>query len=195
MHGFDLSPGMLARARRNVPGATFARARYTALPLADGSADHMVCTLALSHAEHVGPFFAEAARVLRPGGHLLIADTRGHFLGSPLYPIVKHDRRGGYGYVRNWCHPTGDYVRASIEHGFAIRACEEPQRPRPTVLPGETPEDPGVPPDVWLLHPWVPAAANAARDGHPALIVWDLELTGATRSPGADGRGTAAATV
>jgi SAM-dependent methyltransferase len=186
--GCDLSPGMLARARVNVPKADYVRGSYTALPLANRTADHVVCTLALSHLEDLGLFFAEAARVLRPGGHLLIADTRGPFIGSPLYPLIERDKTGGHGYVRNWWHSTGDYVRAALRHGFAIRACEEPLRPKPTVGPGETPVDSGLPPDIWLLHPWVPEAANAARAGHPALILWDLELTDAGLSTPAAAR-------
>ncbi|WP_366521096.1 class I SAM-dependent methyltransferase [Lapillicoccus sp.] len=54
----------------------------TDLPLPDGEVDHVVCSLALTHVSDLRPFFAEAARVMRPGGHLLLVDTRGHFTGS-----------------------------------------------------------------------------------------------------------------
>jgi SAM-dependent methyltransferase len=175
--GFDTSAGMLARARDNVPDAAFAHASYTELPLADACADHMVCTLALGHIEDLGPFFAEAARVLKPGGHLVISDMRGHFIGSGLYPLIKWDVDDAVGYVPQWRHPTGAYVRAALRYGFAVRACEEPFRPTATVADDELPEplDLTEPPDIWALHPWIPDAANAARDGLPALIVWDFE--------------------
>lgn len=177
--GFDLSPGMLARARENVPGAEFVEASYTSLPVEDASADHVVCTLALSHLEDLRLFFAEAARVLRPGGHLVISDTRGHFLGSSLYPVLECDVEGNVGYMPNWRHSTGDYVRAALEHGFEVRACEEPKRPDLTVEPDELPEplDLSEPPDVWTLHPWVADAANAARAGMTALIIWHFQLS------------------
>lgn len=177
--GFDLSPGMLAHARTNVPEAALAEASYTSLPVEDGSADHVVCTLALSHLEDLDLFFAEAARVLKPGGHLVISDTRGHFFGSTLYPVLERDVEGNVGYLPNWRHSTGDYVRAALRQGFVVRACEEPKRPDLTVEPDELPEplDLSEPPDVWALHPWVAEAANAARAGTAALVIWHFQLS------------------
>jgi SAM-dependent methyltransferase len=67
VHGFDSSPAMLALAREKVPGATFADADLRSLPLPAGSADLVVCALALAHVEDLAPVFAEFARVLRPG--------------------------------------------------------------------------------------------------------------------------------
>ena len=178
--GFDISPGMLARARVNVPGAEFAEASFTAMPVGDAGADHVVCTLALSHLPDLGLFFGEAARVLKPGGHLVISATRGHFIGSPLYPIIEHDTEGNVGYLPNWRHSTGDYLRAALRHGFVVRACEEPARPAVTVEPDELPEplDLTQPPDIWALHPWVADAANAARAGMTALIIWHFQRPG-----------------
>ena len=71
----DASPGMLAAARRNVPAARFARADLAALPLGDGTVDLVVCALALTHQPALGPAFAEFARVLRPGGELVVSDV------------------------------------------------------------------------------------------------------------------------
>jgi SAM-dependent methyltransferase len=176
--GFDISPGMLARAHANVLEAEFAEASFTWLPVDDASADHVVCTLALSHLDDLGLFFSEAARVLKPGGHLVISGTRGHFIGSPLYPIIEQDTEGNVGYLRNWRHSTGEYLRAALRHGFVVRACEEPTRPDLTVEPGELPEplDLSRPPNVWALHPWIADAANAARAGMAALIIWHFQL-------------------
>ena len=175
--GVDLSEGMLDRARAAVAGATFVRGDLTELPVPDADVDHVVCSLALTHLPDVRPFFAEAARVMRPGGHLLILDTRGQFNGSPLYPLVKQAPDGRIGYVANHSHGLGDYVRAALSNGFLVRACEEAYRPPDTVRPDEQAEPltPG-PPDIWELHPWARDAANAARDGQPAVVAWDFEL-------------------
>ena len=72
--GVDSSPDMLAVARRKVPAATFVRGDLSALPLADASVDLVVCGLALTHTATLEPVFAEFARVLRSGGHLITTD-------------------------------------------------------------------------------------------------------------------------
>jgi ubiquinone/menaquinone biosynthesis C-methylase UbiE len=83
----DLSVGMLALARDRLPGRAFA-ARADALPVRDGSVD-VVTTIWLLHL--LAPttadlVVAEAARVLRPGGHLVTtvdkSQAHGH-AGSP----------------------------------------------------------------------------------------------------------------
>jgi SAM-dependent methyltransferase len=175
--GVDASQGMLAIARETVPEGRFLPGDLTELPLDDAEVDHVVCSLALTHLPDLRPFFTEAARVMRPAGHLLILDTRGQFDGSPFYPLVKTTPDGRVGYVANHHHGLGDYVRAALAAGFDVRACEEAHRPPDTVWPEELPEPltPG-PPDIWELHPYVPDAANAARDGQPAVVAWDFEL-------------------
>jgi SAM-dependent methyltransferase len=175
--GVDVSEGMLARARKAVPGARLMAGDITHLPLPDEDVDHVVCSLALAHLDDLRPFFAEAARVMRPGGHLLLLDTRGHFTGSNRYPLVKEAPDGRVGHIAGYSHGLGDYLRAALPHGYVVRSCVETYRDADTVAPDEMPEplSPG-PPDIWELHPWVRDAANAARAGQPAVVAWDLEL-------------------
>jgi len=134
-------------------------------------------SLALAHLDDLRPFFAEAARVMRPGGHLLLLDTRGHFTGSTRYPLVKEALDGRVGHISGFTHGLGDYLRAALPQGYVIRACVETYRDADTVEPNETPEPltPG-PPDIWELHPWAREAANAAKAGQPAVVAWDFEL-------------------
>lgn len=80
--GVDVSPAMLARARTAVPKARLVIGDLRHLPLPDADVDHVVCSLALTHVRELDLFFAETARVMRPGGHLILLDTRGHFTGS-----------------------------------------------------------------------------------------------------------------
>lgn len=175
--GVDVSEGMLARARKAAPDARFVAGDITDLPLPDKGVDHVVCSLALAHLPDLRPFFAEAARVMRPGGHLLIIDTRGHFIGSTLYPLIQQTVDGRVGYVPGCSHGVGDYLRAALPYGFVVRVCDEAYRNADIVAPDEAaaPLTPG-PPDIWELHPWVPEAANAAKAGQPGIIAWDLEL-------------------
>lgn len=175
--GLDISTAMLARARGAVPAAQFIIGDLTELPLPDHDVDHVVCSLALTHLRDLEPFFAEAARVMRPGGHLLLLDTQGHFTGSRRFPLIKRAPDGRVGHIAGYTHSPGDYLRAALRHRYIVRACEETYRDEHTVAPDELPgpltDDP---PNIWDLHPWIPDAANAAKHGQPAVIAWDLEL-------------------
>ncbi|WP_193106713.1 class I SAM-dependent methyltransferase [Brachybacterium sp. FME24] len=175
--GVDFSDAMLSRARKAVPGARFLRGDLTDLPLPSGDVDHVVCSLALTHLSDLEPFLAEAARVMRPGGHLLVLDTRGHFVGSPRYPLVKQSPDGRTGHITGRSHGLGDYLRAALPHGFVVRACHETYLGDLVVKPDDeaAPLTPG-PPNIWELHPWVPDATNAAKAGQSAVVAWDFEL-------------------
>lgn len=69
--GIDPSTQMLDRARRAAPAAQLVRARAEALPWRDQAFDRVFCVNALHHFTDREHFFAEARRVLRPGGGLL----------------------------------------------------------------------------------------------------------------------------
>ena len=75
--GVDSSPGMLARAREKVPQGEFHEAELHQLPLEDDSVDLVVCAIALVHLADIEGPFREFARVLRPGGHLVVSNQSG----------------------------------------------------------------------------------------------------------------------
>lgn len=68
--GVDVSAAELALARSAHPDRTFVRATASALPLAGGRIDVVVCSMALMLMEPLPPALAEVRRVLRPGGRL-----------------------------------------------------------------------------------------------------------------------------
>ncbi len=79
----DRSPDVLARAkalgaRRRVGNITWKRGDMEKLPLADASVDLAVLSQALHHASDPPVVIAEAARVVRPGGQVLILELRSH---------------------------------------------------------------------------------------------------------------------
>jgi ubiquinone/menaquinone biosynthesis C-methylase UbiE len=69
--GVEPSVRMLERARDAVPEARLVRARAEELPWRDASFDRIFCVNALHHFTDRARFFAEARRVLKPGGGLL----------------------------------------------------------------------------------------------------------------------------
>ena len=73
--GVDPSESMLALARRQTAAAEFRAGGALELPFDDGSFDVVVSTQVLEYVEDVAAALAEARRVLRPGGRLLVLDT------------------------------------------------------------------------------------------------------------------------
>ncbi len=79
----DRSTDVLARAkalaaRRKVTNVTWKRGDFERLPLADASVDLALFSQALHHAEDPAQALAEAWRILRPGGRVLLLDLREH---------------------------------------------------------------------------------------------------------------------
>ncbi|MER8105486.1 class I SAM-dependent methyltransferase [Kitasatospora sp. NPDC094016] len=75
VRGIDLSPRMVELARATYPGLDFAEGSLFDLPLCDGELAGAVAWYSIIHtpAERLPEVFAEFARVLAPGGLLLLA--------------------------------------------------------------------------------------------------------------------------
>ena len=79
----DRSPTVLARARelasrRRVSNISWKRGDIERLPLEAESVDLALLSQTLHHAPHPERALAEAARVLKPGGRVLVLDLRPH---------------------------------------------------------------------------------------------------------------------
>jgi ubiquinone/menaquinone biosynthesis C-methylase UbiE len=198
--GVDGSPDMLARAAAKLPDADLRRGELDALPLPDDHVDLVVCALALTHVPDLRPVFAEFARVLRPGGHLVTSDSRTGL------PVIRRTPEGTWGHLPHHDHLASDYLAAALGHGFRVVDCREPHRPAPAASTRSRPEpdpDPadlpppadGVPPDIWALHAWCPEASAAAWTERPVAIIWHFRLEPPTAIRGPDRPSEPAATA
>ncbi|TDD29432.1 class I SAM-dependent methyltransferase [Kribbella turkmenica] len=98
--GVDLSPGMIAVARRDHPDLDFRVGSMTALDLPDGSAGGVVAWWSVIHLPRdvVPQAFAEFHRVLVPGGALMLgfhvgAETTHKTSGYGGHPMNVHVHR------------------------------------------------------------------------------------------------------
>jgi ubiquinone/menaquinone biosynthesis C-methylase UbiE len=159
--GVDETEAMLALARERVPGADFRAGSLTSLPVENEEADLAVCSLALTHLADIGPAVAELARVVRPGGRIVISDVHPVIvaLGSQAAYRVDVD---SIRYVRNHVHWPGAYLAAFASVGLDVRACHDLLYRQQEV-------------DLWVSRVSVaPEVVSEALVGLPAIIVWDL---------------------
>jgi ubiquinone/menaquinone biosynthesis C-methylase UbiE/DNA-binding transcriptional ArsR family regulator len=110
--GLDLNPAMLAYARAKLARAGLGHAQVRQaniydLPLADQSADAVVVHLVLHFLSDPQRAIREAARVLAPGGRLLIVDFAPHQLEF-LREAFAHERLGFAGaLIAQWLAEFG----------------------------------------------------------------------------------------
>ncbi|OIN99445.1 MAG: hypothetical protein AUJ49_11115 [Desulfovibrionaceae bacterium CG1_02_65_16] len=110
----DASPEMLEHLRGKLGGGLEAAGRLTTLvgeaerlPLPDGSVDFAFANMLLHHVQAPGAAIAEMARVLRPGGRLVLTDLDSHAHAFLL--SEHHDRWPGFARadVRAWLTAAG----------------------------------------------------------------------------------------
>lgn len=160
--GVDATEAMLDIARAKLPGADLRRGRLEALPVDDASVDVITCALALEHVPDLTPVFREFARVMRPGGQLVISDMHpvwkmlGGVAGFPT-----DDGSPGVPFVAGFTHQLGDYVRAFLGSGFTMRACIEPTVTESTLR-------------LYPSFRTYPEATRQAFSGLPIIVIWHV---------------------
>ena len=93
------------------------------LPYPDASFDAAVCALALCHVPDLGAPVAEMARVLRPGGRLIISDFHPFCLLIGWRTAVRQPE--AVYFVENHLHMIADHVRALTASGLAVSHVRE----------------------------------------------------------------------
>jgi SAM-dependent methyltransferase len=166
--GIDLTPEMLERARANVPQAEFLEGDLLAIPAADDKFDIVVCGLALSHLEDLGSGVHELARVLRPGGQLIV---------SVLHPVLAHlgwqapfaNPDGERGFVREHAHGHAEYLNTFREAALEIVSCYEPALTVDHIRSKRR------------AFRQIPEATAQAYTGLPGVLVWSARKSRAHR--------------
>jgi SAM-dependent methyltransferase len=120
--GIDVSPAMLAEARRAHPDIEFAEGRLDDLPIADGALAGAVCWYSIIYTppERLDDAFAELRRVVEPGGHLLLAFQAGD--GGPTHRTDAHGTGLALTLYRHW---LGDLTLRLERARFVVRATAE----------------------------------------------------------------------
>ena len=96
--GIDLSNDMLTVARSNIENSGFINVHVRKgdmyrLPVDDASVDLAIVHMVLHYSDDPGEVISEAARVLRPGGRLIVIDFAAHTL-EKLRAEYSHHRLG-----------------------------------------------------------------------------------------------------
>jgi SAM-dependent methyltransferase len=161
--GLDVSPTLIAAAGEADPESRYLVADASSLPFGDGDFDLIVAYNMLMDATDLTGAVREAARVLAPGGRMVIAITHpvtntGRFLDDrPGAPFVldgayfksrqaRHveERDGLRMRFSGWTRPLGAYTLALERAGLLVEAIREPvaRRADGTVL--------DIPYHLWL---------------------------------------------
>jgi ArsR family transcriptional regulator len=119
--GVDASPEMLRAAADRVGALTnvdLERGQLEALPLADESVDAAVMMLVLHHLSLPQAAIADATRILKPGGRLLVVDMAAH---------EREELRRQMGHV--WLGFGDDQIRRWFDQAGLVRVAIQPLPP------------------------------------------------------------------
>lgn len=119
-YGLDMTDEMLELAKQNqkaagVENVEFLKGEIENIPLPDNSVDVIISNCVINLSPDKGRVFAEAFRVLKPGGRLAIADI---VLTRPLPPAVQRHLEVWAGCVAGALH-TDEYKAGLLAAGFA----------------------------------------------------------------------------
>ncbi len=129
--GVDNSAAMLKAARRrlaNLSNVELRRGELTSIPIDDASCDAALIVLALTYVPDPAAAIAEAARILKPGGKVVIIDLLPHDRDDFRRQMNQHWPGFDHESVRRWL------TDASLEVNRLPPASPRTQRKRPGIV-------------------------------------------------------------
>jgi len=189
--GLDASAEMLARARSRQLRGRLEHGRAEQLPFAAASFDRIVCINALHHFSDAATFFAEARRVVAPGGGLLTIGLDPH-AGVDVWCIYDYFE-GTLAHDLERYPPTAQ-IRAGLAAAGFVRCETQVAQHLQLTLPmdaalasghldkGSTSQLADLDDDTYARGIAAIRAANAAASarGEPFLLTGDLHVFGTT---------------
>jgi SAM-dependent methyltransferase len=130
VEGVDLSSGMVARARRDHQDLVFTVGSLTNLPFPDDHFAGVMLWYSIIHTPPAGQgrIVAEVARVLRPGGHVVVGFQAGE---GPRDVSAAYRRFGHEIELERHCY-TADEVALQLESAGLREVCRMVRRARGT---------------------------------------------------------------
>jgi ubiquinone/menaquinone biosynthesis C-methylase UbiE len=158
--GVDASPAMLALAAQKRDGLLLVEGHLEALPFPSGAFDAAVCALLFDHLPNIDGAIGELARIVRPGGRVLISNIHPMMALTGAHASFR-DVNGDPNFIRSHHHSVSTYVQAFRDHGLTVVRCAEPCWDTASAK---------------AQFPFVSdALARDAVAGLPMALIWELE--------------------
>ncbi|HEY7295802.1 MAG TPA: class I SAM-dependent methyltransferase [Dehalococcoidia bacterium] len=122
--GVDATPAMLQRARAKGVYRALVCGEILATPLAAAAYDLVSIVLVDEHLPALQPLYEEGARIVRPGGYLVLVGYHPFFLMSGI-PTHFNSTSGEPITIECYVHLTSSHVQAAIGAGWTLREMQE----------------------------------------------------------------------
>ncbi len=160
--GVDISKDMIRLAQKKSKKVQFIQGDISNLSFEDNKFDLMVSGLAIHYVKNLEKAINEFARVLRPGGQLIISSIHPWMVALGAHAEF-HDKNSGWGFIKDNVLWHSSYIEAFNKSSFRIVQCYEPKI-------GSK--------EVKTLQKWSELSLktmSSALKGLPVAIVWVLE--------------------
>lgn len=143
--GLDPVDALVDAARERDPSGRYETGFSESLPFENDSFDLVLCVMVLGNVNDLGAAITQMARVVKPGGHILIVENTSFAsaslasrpakcpeTGRDLKVISKYlmprqyDFQWGEMQTRNWHRPLSHYMQAFLDAGLTLKRFDEP---------------------------------------------------------------------